>query len=121
MEKVVALVHAYVPPDPEKIQAAQAAANVSAQPSGAVTNITVKNYAKSGDLLTIGLNPAAKRLTSYRVESFVEKPKDDDVKLNVTFATLQDGTSYPQQILLEVTAKKIDVRVTNSGHKKAGS
>ena len=121
MEKVVGLVHAYVPPSPEKIQAAQAAGNVSAQPSGAVTTITVKNYVKSGDLLAIGLDPSAKRLTSYRVESFVEKPKDDDVKLNVTFATLQDGTSYPQQVLLDVAAKQIAVKVTNSGYKKAGS
>ena len=121
MEKVVALVHAYVPPNPEKIQAAQAAGNVTAQPSGAVTNITVKNYAKSGDLLAIGLDPAAKRLSSYRVESFVEKPKDDDVKLNVTFATLQDGTSYPAQIVLDVAAKQIQVKVSNAGYKKAGS
>jgi len=121
MEKVVALVHAYVPPNPEKIQAAQAAGNVSAQPSGAVTNITVKNYAKNGDLLAIGLDPAVKRLTSYRVESFVEEPKDDDVKLNVTFATLPDDTSYPGQIVLDVAAKQIQVKITNSGYKKAGS
>lgn len=121
MEKVVALVHEYVPPDPQKIQAAQSAGNVSAQPSGATLNLSVKDYVKAGDLLAIGLDAAAKQLSSYNVKSFVEKPKDDDVNLSVTFGKLQDGTSYPQQIVLDVTAKKIQVKVTNSGYKKTGS
>jgi hypothetical protein len=120
MEKVVALVHQYVPPDGDKIQAAQSAGNVSTQPGASMT-LSVKNYLKPGDLLAIGLDTTAKQLTSYTVQSFVEKPKDDDVKLAVTFGRLEDGTSYPQQILLEVAAKKIQVKVANSGYKKAGS
>jgi hypothetical protein len=120
MERVAALVHEYVPPDPQKIQAAQSAGNVSAQPSGGTLNLSVKNYVKPGDLLAIGFDTAAKQLSSYNVQSFVEKPKEDDVKLTVTFAKLEDGTSYPQQILLDVTAKNIQVKVTNSGYKKAG-
>ena len=120
MEKVAALVHDYVPPAPAKIQAAQAAGNVSTQPSGTAVNLVIKNYLKPGDLLTIGADPTAKRLTSYKAQSFVEKPKEDDVTLNVTFGALQDGTFYPQQILLDVTAKKIQVKIANSGYKKAG-
>jgi len=120
MEKVAALVHEYVPPAPAKIQAAQAAGNVSTQPAGATVNLAIKNYQKPGDLVTVGADPTAKRLTSYKVQSFVEKPKEDDVSLNVTFGALADGTSYPQQILLDVTAKKIQVKITNSGYKKAG-
>ena len=61
------------------------------------------------------------KLTSYAVSSYVEKPNEDDVRLNVTFAALPDGTSYPQQVLLDVKAKAIQVKVTNSGHKKSGS
>ena len=120
MEKVAALVHEYVPPAPAKIQAAQTAGNVSTQPSGTAVNLVIKNYLKPGDLLTIGADPTAKRLTSYKAQSFVEKPKEDDVTLNVTFGALQDGTFYPQQILLDVTAKQIQVKITNAGHKKAG-
>ena len=55
------------------------------------------------------------------MRSFVEKPKDDDVNLAVTFGKLEDGTSYPQQIVLDVTAKKIQVKISNSGYKKSGS
>ena len=121
MERVAALVHEYVPPDPQKIQAAQSAGNVSAAPAGATLNLTVKNYVKPGDLLAIAFDMTAKQLSTYNVQSFVEKPKEDDVKLAVTFAKLEDGTSYPQQTLLDVTAKKIQVKVTNSGYKKTGS
>jgi hypothetical protein len=117
MEKVAALVHEYVPPDAQKIQAAQAAGNLTAQ--GGI--LTVKNYVKQGDSLSIGLDTASKKLSSYNVASYVEKPKDDTVTLAVTFAALPDGTSYPQQVLLDVKSKQIQVKVTNGGHKKAGS
>jgi hypothetical protein len=36
----------------------------------------------------------------------------------VTFASLQDGTAYPQQTVLEAKAKQIQVKVVNSGYKK---
>jgi hypothetical protein len=116
MEQVAALVHQYVPPDPQKIQAAQAAGNV--QPASGAAGLTVKDYAKPGDSVAIGFDPAAKKLSSYRVTSYVEKPKDDAVTLGVTFAALPDGTSYPQQVVLDASAKKIQVKLTNSGHTK---
>ena len=117
MEKVAALVHQYVPPDAQKIQSAQAAGNVAAKGG----TLTVKNYVKQGDSLSIGLDAAGKKLSSYNVASYVEKPNDDTVSLAVTFAPLPDGTSYPQQVLLDVKSKQIQVKVTNSGHKKAGA
>jgi hypothetical protein len=36
----------------------------------------------------------------------------------VQFDKLPDGTSYPQQTVLDVAAKKIQVKVTNSGYAK---
>jgi hypothetical protein len=119
MEQVAALVHQYVPPDPQRIQAAQAAGKLTA-PTG-TQPLMVKDYLKPGDQLSIGLDAASLKLTSYAVSSYVEKPKEDDVTLNVTFAALPDGTSYPQHVLLDVKAKAIQVKVTNSGHKKSGS
>src|SRR5262245_23175044 len=114
MEKVAALVHEYVPLDRERIQAAQAAGNVSVQPSsGGAASVVVKSYAKPGDSLTIGFDPAAKKLSSYQVNSYVEKPKDDQVTLAVTFGSLEDGTSYPERVVVDATAKKIQVTVTN--------
>jgi len=122
MERTAALVHSYVPSDSSRIQAAQSAGHVSVEPAspGAV-KVTIADYLKAGDALAIGLDTAAKKLTALDVRSYVDKPKDDDVTMNVTFGRLEDGTSYPQQIMLDVTAKKVQVKVVNSGYKKQAS
>jgi hypothetical protein len=121
MQRVAALVHEYVPPNPQKIQAAQSAGNVATQPSaGGLTALTIKNYAKQGDSLALGFDPTAKKLRSYDVNSYLKDPKDDAVKLAVTFASLPDGTNYAAESVLDATGKKIQVKVTNSGYKKVG-
>jgi len=120
MQQVAALVHEYVPPDPEKIQAAQAAGNIAITPGeqGLVT-MNIKNYLKEGDSLALGFDSAAKKIRTYNVSSYLENPKDDPVKLAVNFASLPDGTNYAQQSVLDATAKQIQVKVTNSDYKKA--
>jgi hypothetical protein len=120
MEKAAALVHQYVPPDPQKVQAAQSAGNLAVQPAGGVTTLNVKSYLKAGDSLSLGFDPAAKAMRSYTVQSYVEKPKEDDVTLSVKFNSLPDGTTYPETIVLNVTAKNVVVNISNSGYKKAG-
>lgn len=119
LEKVAALVKDYVPPEPQNIQAAEAAGNVSVQPGAqGVVVLTIKNYLKMGDSLSLGFDTAAKKMNSYNVNSYVEKPKDDVVTLVVTFGRLDDGTSYPQQVVLDAKAKNLQVKITNSGYKK---
>jgi hypothetical protein len=119
MDRVKATIAEYVPPDPERIQAAQAAGHVTVQPAGGtVSKMTITDYAKPGDSLAIGVDTSTMKLASYNVRSYVEKPKEDDVTLAVTYAALPDGTSYPQQTVLDAKAKQITVKVTNSGYKK---
>ena len=124
MGRAAALVHSYVPPDPEKIQAAKAAGHVavSKEPqAGNVAKLSITDYLKPGDALAIGLDTAANQLTTYSVDSYVDKPKDDPVSLRVTFGRLEDGTSYPLQVLLDVPAKNMQVKVVNSGYVKKAS
>src|SRR6476620_6506112 len=120
MEKVAALVHEYVPPDKEKIQAAAAAGHVSMKPDAAtgIAALGVQDYFKAGDALDIGLDLKCSALSSYNVRSYVDDPKKDAVTLAVQFDKLPDGTSYPKQTVLDVTAKQIHVKVTNSGYAK---
>lgn len=122
MEQVGALVKEYVPPDPQKIQAAKAAGGISVQPGsgGSGPALDIKNYAKQGDSLALGFNPATKKIGSYNVQSYLDNPKDDPVTMAVTFSTLPDGTNYAQQTLLDMPAKKMQVKVTNSDYKKVG-
>ena len=122
MQQVQALVHQYVPPDPKKIQAAQAAGNVSVEPPTAdgIATMNIKNYEKQGDLVKLGFDTSAKKIRSFDVNSYMDNPKDDPVTLAVTFASLPDGTNYVQQSVLDAPAKKIQVNTTNSDYKKLG-
>jgi hypothetical protein len=119
MDRVAALVHEYAPPDPQKIQAAAAAGNVSVT-RGPVTLIAIKNYLKQGDSVTLGFDAAAKKLASYNVDSYLDDPKADAVKLVANFAPLPDGTNHIQQSVLDATGKQIQVKTTNSDYKKIG-
>ena len=117
-----ALVHEYVPPDPQKIQAAQAAGNVSVQPPTAdgIAEMNIKNYEKQGDLVKLGFDTNAKKLRSFNVNSYMDNPKDDPVSRAVTFASLPDGTNYVSQSVLDAPAKNIQVNTTNADYKKLG-
>lgn len=118
MERVGALVHEYVPPNPQKIQEAAAAGNIAVTPAQPVSAITIKNYLKQGDAVTIGFDTTAKAIASYNVDSYLDNPKDDVVTLAVNFARLPDGTNYAQKSVLDATAKKVEVKITNSDYKK---
>jgi hypothetical protein len=117
MQSVSALIQEYVPPDPQKIQAAYAAGNVSVTPMTGVLNLVIKNYVQPQDSVTLGFGMAAKKISSYNVQSYLGETKDA-VTLNVTFATLPDGTNYPQKTVLDATAKQIQVTTTNSNYTK---
>jgi len=119
MGDVATLVKEYVPPDPEKIQAAaqggRAALNKESAPG--VAELAFTDYNLPGDKLAISLNSAAKQLAAVNVDSYLGKEKDT-VTLAVRFASLADGTNYPAQTVLVAKAKQIQVKITNSGYKK---
>jgi hypothetical protein len=120
MERVVSLVHRYVPPDGAKIQAAAKSGNASIQrdAEGKPNALAIKNYEKPNDQVTLALDPAAKKIRNYNVASYLDKP-EDAVTLAVTFDSLPDSTNYPKEVLLDAKSKQIQVKVTNSGYQKA--
>ncbi len=117
MQQVGALVKEYVPPDGQKIQAAAAAGNLSVTPAGGLDTVQIKDYAKTGDMLSLGFDPTAKKLRSYKVQSYL-KDKNDAVTLDVTFAQLPGGPNHVEHTVLNATAKKILVDISNSGYAK---
>lgn len=121
MENVAALVHEYVPPDPAKIQAAAKGGKAAPERSaeGGLTALILTDYSKAGDKLSLGFDAVAKKIRSYNVASYLDKP-EDAVTLRVSFDSLPDGTNYPKETVLDAKAKQIQVKITNSGHKKAG-
>jgi hypothetical protein len=119
MGGVKALLAQYLPPDPQKIEAAHAAGNVSLNPVGGLVNLIFANYALPGDKMTLTFDPNAKKITAINVNTYMDDPKDV-VTLQVQMASLPDGTNYTQQTVLNATAKQLIVTTTNSNYQKIG-
>ena len=117
MEDVKAVLGMYVPPDPQRMQAALQAGNVSFNPAGGVLNVTFLNYAQPGDRMTLTFDTASKKIVALSVSTYMGQAKDA-VTLQVQMATLPDGTSYSQRSVLNATAKELVVTTTNSQYQK---
>ena len=117
MQDVKSVIALYVPPNPQKMQQAFEAHNVSIVPGGGVVQLVFKNYAQPGDQMTIAFDMASKKIQTLNVNTYMGQAKDV-VTLAVQFASLPDGTNYAQQNVLNATAKQIQVTTTNSQYTK---
>jgi hypothetical protein len=118
MERAAALIHQYVPPAAQQIQAAKDAGRVTVTPqAGGAARVVISQYLQRGDSVAIDLNPAASTLTGLTVNTWLDKP-DETVALAVKMATLPDGALYAAETTLDAKAKHITVVIQNSGHKK---
>jgi hypothetical protein len=121
MHEAMALVKQYVPPDPARIQAAKDAGRLTVvppEPQGGV-QVKITDYLKAGDSLALALNAATNLLTAVTVSSYTDSAKQA-VVLQVSFATLADGTLYPASVHLDVAAEDLAVVISNSGYEKLG-
>ena len=119
MNQTMALIQSYVPPDSKRIQATKAAGNLAISPLGSNSvRLDLRNYLKTGDTFSLGLDTAGNALQTISVKSYLTKEKDDPVTLDVTFARLRDGLSYPGNIVLSVPEEKIQVVIQNSNYQR---
>jgi hypothetical protein len=120
MERAVALIHQYVPPNPALIQQAKDAGHLNLRPVGdGVVQLQFTSYLQPKDSFAIDVDGVANRLRAIALSTYLEKP-DEPVTLNVRFATLDDGTSYAAQTTLDAPEKNIRVVVENSGYRPVG-
>jgi len=119
MGQVKTLLAEYVPPDPQKMTQVFQAGNASLNPnpSEQALELVFKNYAQSGDQMTLSFDTATKKVSTLHVNTYMDDPKDV-VTLVVHMASLPDGTNYAQQTVLDATAKKLQVTTTNSNYQK---
>ena len=118
MKQAVALVQSYVPPDSQRIQATKAAGNLAVNPLGPDSvRLDLRNYSKSGDTFSLGLDTARNALQTISVKSYLASEKEA-VTLEVTFARLRDGLSYPGTVVLSVPEEKIQVVIQNSNYQR---
>src|SRR5271170_1781132 len=119
MDDVKGVLSMYVPPDPDKMRLAYQAGKLSLNPAGGVVNLIFTDYAQPGDRMTLVFNPEIKKIISLSVNTYMGQAKDA-VTLQVQMAGLPDGTGYPQQTILNATAKELVVTTTNSNYQKLG-
>ncbi len=119
MKEALALVHQYMPPDPARIQAAKEAGHLSIQPlePGQRVRLTFSDYLKAGDSMALDLDLKNNHPLTAKVVSHLDSGKDP-ITLDVTFGTLDDGTVYTSESVLEAKSKNLKVEVENSGYRK---
>jgi hypothetical protein len=118
MENAQALIEQYVPPNPQKMQAAVSAGAASVSEAGpGMIKLTFNNYVIPGDSMTLIYNSQARVLTALNVNSYLGEEKDA-VTLAVTFATLPTGLNHVATTDLTASAKNIEVKTTNDNYTK---
>jgi hypothetical protein len=115
MGEVKGVLGMYVPPDPQKMQAAYQAGKMSINPAGGMINLVFTDYAQPGDSMTLTFDSANHKVVSLSVNTYMGQEKDA-VTLQVQMASLPDGTNYVQQSILNATAKKLTVTTTNGNY-----
>jgi hypothetical protein len=118
LERSVSLIERYVPPSPDNLQAVVAAGKAALSQAGpGAIQLQFKDYVKSGDSLTFTLDTAAKRIRKVNVDTWLDE-ETDKVTLAVDFQTLPDATNYAASKILNVAAKKIEVKIVSSNFQK---
>ncbi len=120
MQDVKAVLGMYVPPDPQKMQAAYQAGKLSLNPVPGAVNLIFTDYAQPGDKMTLTFDTAAKKITGLSINTYMGQEKDV-VTLQVQMSSLPDGTSFESQTILNATAKQLVVTTTNSDYQKVGA
>jgi len=120
MGDVKAVLALYLPPDPQKMETAKQAGNLSVNsvPPSAV-NLVFNNYAQPGDQMTLTFDTTAKKVASLSINTSMGASQDP-VTLQVQMASLPDGTNYSQQTILNAVAKGLVVTTTNANYQKLG-
>ena len=117
LQEVKGILAMYVPPDPQRVQQAYHAGNVALNPVPGAVNLVFANYAQPGDRMTLTFDTSAGRITDLAVDTYMGEEKDK-VTLKVRMGSLPDGTNYPQQTVLNASAKELTVITTNSNYQK---
>jgi hypothetical protein len=120
LESAALLVQSYVPPSPDKLQAAVSAGNMrvlTGQPGQAI--LAFSNYQLPGDALTLTMNLEPRVIQTLDVSTWLGEP-DKPVTLVVQMQQLPDGTNYPQLSTLSIPSKNVQVMVNNSDFQKVG-
>lgn len=118
MESTMALIRRYVPPDPNRIEAAKDSGRLLLSPPDRAgkMQIVIRDYVRIGDTLTLRIDAASRMVETLDVATLVED-QADAVGLTTTMGSLPDGAIYPAKTVLDITEEDLRVVVENTGYR----
>lgn len=122
IDRCVAKIHEYLPPDADKLQQSYDAGKVGIQilEPGKKFKLSFPGYLQQGDVLSISVDIAAQQLMALSVSTWIDKP-EEKVTFDVTYHALPDGTQYAASTILVATAKNLKLEIDQSGFRKGAA
>lgn len=119
MKQAVDLLHQYVPPTHEQIEACKNAGNASIDviDPGKRIRLNFKDYRVAGDKLSIEVDLTNNRPSNLAVTSYLDAPAKP-LACDVVFGVLDDGTIYAEEATLNLEKQNLKIVVENSGYRK---
>ncbi len=116
-QQISALVHSYVPPNPQKMQQAfqQGSAAISKAGPDAV-QVAFTNYNMQGDSMTLVFNTAQKGIQSVQVSSYLNNDPKDAATFSAQFSKLPDGTNYMSSATVNGEKKQLTIQIQNTNY-----
>jgi hypothetical protein len=115
--QIADLARQYTQPDPDRLQQAYQQGNISMQLGGGenTTTLTIKNYIKPGDSVTLVFNKQNKAIERVRVASYLDDPKDA-VTIAAQFAKMPNGINHVTGTQINGASKQLTVVTQNSNY-----
>lgn len=108
IERLMALTSRYLASDPTRLQAAIANAEVTTGGGSPQVRVTVKNFVKTGDMMTMSFDSATRRPTRTEVSTTLD---DAPVAIVLAFDQIHDGPNYPGRTVVVSAARQLEVRI----------
>jgi hypothetical protein len=117
-DSIKELIAQYVPPNKALIEQAASSGNIMMGPAGAPGEgkLVISNYVKQGDKMTLTVNPTAGGMQSISIATYLNDPSDA-VTVNVQFARIPGGPSYPATQTINGTSKQMTIAIQNTDYK----
>lgn len=121
IERAVALLKDYLPPDPALVQRSvqSGALGVQVLDPNSRVQLNFGNYFQPGDNLGADIALPGNNLLGFAVSTYVDTPANP-VMLNVTMANLPDGTLYAPYAVMTASSRNLVVTVSNGGYRPLG-
>jgi hypothetical protein len=120
-QQIAALGKEYSQLDLQALDQAYQRGDISMQPNGAdgTISLSVKNYLKPGDSVTLVFDRQQKAIRAVQVASYLTDPSDA-VTIAVQFAKLPDGTNHVATNQVDGVSKQLGVMIQNSTYQPIG-